>query len=142
MSPASISGLLSSLPEDRMVSATGKLTEKGEYVLIDSTAILSRSENVSFLEPGHSSKDTHLPQINVMMLFSSSRTLPTFVRIIPGSIRDVLAMSKTIEMARVDRYVIVADKEFFSSDNIKKAEEETSELYHTVKEEFIADTGT
>ena len=61
----------------------------------------------------------HLPQINIMMLFSATRTMPTFVRILPGSISDVSAMSKTIEIAGIDKCVIVADKGFFSADNIK-----------------------
>ena len=84
------------------------------------TAIFSRSENISFLEPGHNSKDMHLPQINIMMFFSSTRIMLTFVRIIPGSISDVSAMSNTIDMAGVERCVIVADKGFFSADNVNK----------------------
>jgi len=120
MSPDSVSGMLSSLPEDKSISAMRRLTEKGEYVLMDSTAIFSRSDNVSFLELGHNSKGIHLPQINVMMLFSATRTMPTFVRILPGSIRDVSAMAKTIDMAGVERCVIVADKGFFSSENVNK----------------------
>lgn len=122
MSPDSLSGMLSSLPEDQSIRVMGKLTEKGEYVLMDSTAIFSRSDNISFLEPGHNSKEIHLPQINIMMLFSSTRTLPTFIRVLPGSIRDVSAMANTIDMAGVERCVIVADKGFFSADNIKKLE--------------------
>jgi len=120
MSPDSLSRMLSSLPEGQIIRVMRRLTEKGEYILMDSTAIFSRSENISFLELGHNSKDAHIPQINIMMLFSSTRTMPTFVRILPGSIRDVSAMLKTIEMAGIDRCVIVADKGFFSSDNIKK----------------------
>ena len=120
MSPDSLSRMLSSLPEDQSVMVMRKLTEKGEYVLMDSTAIFSRSENISFLENGYNSRDTHLPQINIMMLFSSTRTIPTFVRIIPGSVRDVSAMSKTIDMAGIERCVLVADKGFFSADNINR----------------------
>ena len=120
MSPDSLSRMLSSLPEDRSISVMKKLTEKGEYVLMDSTAIFSSSENMSFLELGNNSKGMHIPQINVMMLFSSSRTVPTFVRVLPGSIGDVSAMSKTIDMTGVEKCVIVADKGFFSSDNIKR----------------------
>ena len=119
MNPDSLSRMLSSLPEDQSIKVMQRLTEKGEYVLMDSTAIFSRSENISFLELGHNSNGTHLPQINVMMLFSSTRTMPTFARILPGSIRDVSAMSKTVDMAGVEKCVIVADKGFFSSDNIK-----------------------
>ncbi|EQD75562.1 transposase, IS4, partial [mine drainage metagenome] len=120
MSPESISSMLSSMPEDRSMRVMRRLTEKGEYVLMDSTAIFSRSANISFLEMGHNSREIHLPQINVMMLFSSTRIMPTFVRILPGSIRDVTAMAATIDMAGVDKCVIVADKDFFSADNVKK----------------------
>ena len=120
MSPDSLSRMLSSLPEDQSIRVMRRLTEKGEYVLMDSTAIFSRSDNVSFLELGHNSKGIHLPQINVMMLFSATRTMPTFVRILPGSIADVSAMAKTIDMAGVEKCVIVADKGFFSADNVNK----------------------
>ena len=80
MSQASISGMLSSLPEDQIIRVMRRLTKKGEYVLMDSTVIFSRSDNVSFLELAHNSKDAHIPQINVMMLFSSTRTMPTFMK--------------------------------------------------------------
>ena len=56
MASSSISGMLSSLPWDQSVRVMRKLTEKGEYVLIDSTAVFSGSENASFLESGHNSK--------------------------------------------------------------------------------------
>ena len=120
MTASSISGMLWSLPEDNSIKVMRKLTEKGEYVLMDSTAVFSRSENMSFLELGNNSKGMHLPQINVMMLFSSTSTMPTFVKILPGSIGDVSAMAKTIDMAGVEKCVIVADKDFFSSDNVNR----------------------
>jgi len=44
--------------------------------------------------------------------------------ILPGSIRDVSAMAKTIDMAGVERCVIVADKGFFSADNVNKLEKQ------------------
>ena len=50
MTASSISEMLSSLPEDNSIKIMRKLTEKGEYVLMDSTAIFSGSENMSFLE--------------------------------------------------------------------------------------------
>ncbi len=117
---SSISSMLSSLPYDRCNDVMRKLTEKGEYILIDSTAIFSRSANISTLELGHNANDIHIPQINLMTLFSSTRTMPTFIRILPGSIRDISAMEATINMVGVEKCVIVADKGFFSSDNIKK----------------------
>ena len=96
------------------------LTEKSEYVILDSTAVFSGSENVSFLEREHNSKEMHLPQIKIMMLFSSTPTMSTFIRIRPGSTGDVSAMLKTNDTAGVDKLVIVAGKELFSSENIKR----------------------
>lgn len=120
MSAGSISGMLSSLTEESMIEVMRSLSVRGEYILIDSTAIFSRSANISILEIGHNSHNTHKPQINLMMLFSSSRREPTFIRIIPGSIRDVSTMKATMLMAGVERCVIIADKGFYSAENIKK----------------------
>ena len=119
MSPGSISSMLSSLPHDSCNELMRSLTVKGEYVLMDSTAIFSRSVNMSILELGHNAHDIHIPQINIMMLFSATRTVPTFIRVLPGSIGDVSSMANTIDMAGIEKCVIVADKGFFSADNIK-----------------------
>jgi transposase len=56
MSPDSLSRMLSSLPCDQSIRVMKRLTENGEYILMDSTAVFSRSENVPFLELGHNSK--------------------------------------------------------------------------------------
>jgi transposase len=55
-----------------------------------------------------------------MMLFSVSREEPTFMRVIPGSIRDVTALVGTMEMAGIEKCVVILDKGFYSLDNIKK----------------------
>ena len=119
MSPGSISSMLSSLPHDSCNELMRSITVKGEYVLMDSTATFSRAVNMSILELGHNGHDIHIPQINIMMLFSATRTVPTFIRVLPGSIRDVSSMANTIDMAGIEKCVIVADKGFFSADNIK-----------------------
>ena len=46
MSPGSISGMFSSLPEDQSIQIIRKLTESGEYILMDSTAIFSRIKGI------------------------------------------------------------------------------------------------
>ena len=48
-------------------------------------AISSRSANISILEQGHNAHDVHIPQINLMMMFSSTSTKPTFMRFYPVS---------------------------------------------------------
>jgi hypothetical protein len=55
MSPDSLSGMLSSLPEDKSISVMKRLTEKGEYVLMDSAIVppiltsLSKHDRISIL---------------------------------------------------------------------------------------------
>ena len=73
MTASSISEMLSSLPEDQSIKVMQSLTEKGEYVLLDSTAIFSRSENLSFLELGHNSYSDRLyaclPEQDIRQLY-------------------------------------------------------------------------
>ena len=120
MAPASISGMLSSLPAESMIQAMKEMTREGEYILMDSTAIFSRSVNIGISEIGHNSHEVHMPQINLMMLFSFSRKEHTFIRVIPGSIRDVSTMAATMDLAGVEKCVIIADKGFYSSENVKR----------------------
>ncbi len=56
---------------------------------MDTAAIFSRPDNILFLEPDHNPKQVHLPQINVMIPFSETRTMTTFVIILPRSISNV-----------------------------------------------------
>lgn len=93
-------------------------SKNGEYFLMDSTAVISRSENASFLELAYNSKGIHLLRINEMILYSATRTLPTFISIPYESIGDFSAMSGTIDMVCVERRIIVANNCFFSTDNI------------------------
>ena len=90
---------------------------------MDSTAIFSRSANTSILELGHNAHDVQIPQINLMMLFSSTSTALTFIGILPGSIRDVSAMADTVDMAGVGKCVIIADMSLHSLDNPKELRE-------------------
>jgi transposase len=64
----------------------------------------------SGIRPDDQYNDTVLP----------TRTIPTFLRIIPETIRYVSAMVGTIDMAGIERCVIIADRRLFSTDNIDK----------------------
>lgn len=43
----------------------------------------------SSLEPGCNPKETHIPPVNIIISFSSIRTMPIIARILHGSILDV-----------------------------------------------------
>lgn len=94
---------------------------ENEGVAIDSTSISSYSENIAFLEWGHSKEDNNLAQINFMMVIGKESKLPLCYQIIPGSITDKVSFYKAKEHfgnlgLDINRYTF--DKGFYSKDNL------------------------
>jgi len=126
MSPKALSGLLLYLGEnftlrDRLMK---KLTQKGKYIIIDLTALFSYSQNIALLEKSYNKDHLSLPQINLLLLFASDMKLPTYVRLLPGTVRDVSTIKNTIKMAKLENVFFIADRGFFSDDNVKDLRKE------------------
>jgi len=51
--------------------------------------------------------------------FSSEYKVPTYIRLLPGSVRDVSTVKNTIEMADISNIVFIADRGFYSATNLK-----------------------
>ena len=91
-------------------------------VAVDSTSISSHSDNIAFLEWGHSKENNDLAQINFMMAFGKESKLPLCYQIIPGSITDKTSFNKAKQHFEnlgldIDRYTF--DKGFFDINNFK-----------------------
>ena len=91
-------------------------------IAIDSTSISSHSDNIAFLEWGHSKENNDLAQINYMMAFGKESKLPLCYQIIPGSITDKTSFNKAKQYFEnlgldIDRYTF--DKGFFDINNFK-----------------------
>ena len=67
-----------------------------DYLLVDLTHVFSLSENVISSVPGYNSKGEFLPQIHMIFLFSLDQHLPSYFRMVPGSIRDVSSLALTV----------------------------------------------
>ena len=50
----------------------------------------------SSLVPGCNPKEMHIPHVNIIIFFSSTRTMPIIARILHGSILDVSSMEITL----------------------------------------------
>ena len=126
LSPKSLSHLLQKVGDsfDLRARLMRKLTKKGKYLVIDLTALFSHSKNIVLLEMGHNKDDLYIPQMNLLMLFSPDRKLPTYVRLLPGSVRDVSSIKNTIALTDIENYVLVGDRGFFSEDNVKALRKE------------------
>ena len=95
------------------------------FVLMDSTHSLSVSENLGINAKGYNPDFDFEKQIRLMYLFSACMKQPVYYRLINGNITDVKSMSLCIkEMNIKDRVTFIADKGFFSAENIAGMEQE------------------
>jgi len=132
MSDKIISSNLKCLGENRekvvgwMKTLLAGVPEKEQnFVLMDSTHSFSVSEHLSINAKGYNPNFDFEKQIRLMYLFSAQMKQPVYYRLINGNITDMKSMLLCIkEMDVKDRVVFIADKGFFSAENIDSLEEE------------------
>jgi hypothetical protein len=122
--------LLSHVPEDEQ-----------NFVLMDSTHSTSVSGNLAVNAKGYNPNFDFEKQIRLMYLFSSQMKQPVYYRLINGNITDVKSMSLCInEMNIRDRVTFIADKGFFSAENVAMMEkEELSYIIPLVRNSSLID---
>jgi transposase len=112
--------LLKDIGESReKVNAFFKESSKpGEHILMDMTAIHSKSKEMSLNHPGYNSNGSFDPQANLLLLFSQTLHEPVYYRLLPGNIRDVKSVKLSLKEAGINDAVFIADKGFYSASNI------------------------
>lgn len=95
-----------------------------ENLLIDLTHIFSLSENIILAEKGYNNNFDWTPQVNVLFMFSFSKKLPLFYRVLPGSVRDVKTLKATIGESGLKDVIIIGDKGFYSVENAELLKKE------------------
>jgi transposase len=95
---------------------------KSRYIAVDLTSIVSLSEGVISAMLGHDSKDSHIPIIQLLLLFNMEGKEPSYYRILPGSITSVTSISSTMEESGASDIVLVGDTGFYSSGNVEDLE--------------------
>jgi hypothetical protein len=99
--------------------------EEQNFVMMDSTHAISVSENLAVNAKGYNPDFDFDKQIRLMYLFSAQMKQPVYYRLINGNITDVKSMSLCIqEMNLKDRVIFIADKGFFSAENIVMMDKE------------------
>lgn len=121
ISPKSISKTLTTVGSDwnSQHEFFQRLKQEGETVLYDGSLIFSSSKNNSLLEYGYNKEHFLLKQANILLAFSHDRFIPIFLRVIPGSIREI----NTIDILLKEigkNVVLIADKGFGSENVFKK----------------------
>lgn len=97
---------------------------RGEYLLMDATPIHSNSDKMSVSRLGYSSSKGFDSQFNLLYLYASQTHIPVYYRILPGNIREVKAFKNSLTEAGLNKAVIVADKGFYSTDNVAQLRQE------------------
>jgi len=126
VSPKFISKMLKDIGTERE-KVKGFLKEfiiGDEFAIIDITHMFSLSENVISSVLGYNSKREFLPQIRIVFLFSLDRHMPSYFRVIPGSISDISSLITTVKEANVKNVVLIGDKGFYSKDNVIQLDRE------------------
>lgn len=94
------------------------LSEKDKELVYDLSTVLTQS-SINFSEFGYNKDKIHVPQINIALFCSLETGLPTMIRPIPGSVRDIKSLFNSIIEVRKEGGTIILDRGFFSEDTIK-----------------------
>ncbi|KAF5430170.1 Transposase, partial [Candidatus Methanophagaceae archaeon] len=103
-----------------------------DFALSDLTHVFSLSENVISFVSGYNSKGEFLPQIHMIFLFSLDHHMPSYFRIVAGSIRDVSSLILTVKEAGIKNAVLITDKGFYSKTNILALVKEKKDELHYI----------
>jgi len=117
LSPKSVSKLLHDVGRNRrkVVEFMRNFVE-GEHAVIDLTHVFS-SNNIISSALGYNSEE-YLPQVNLAVIFSLDEKQPVFYRMLPGCVRDITIIPKTVSEAGLSSAVVIGDKGFYSRDNV------------------------
>lgn len=94
-----------------------------EYGIIDLTNVFSYSKGMINAMLGHNTENLWIPQINLILIYSLDRLQPVYFRQVPGSIRDVSSVIKTVNEIQAEKLVLIGDKGLHSDENVRKLRE-------------------
>ena len=103
---------------------THTLGRRNDYMLIDATHLLSYSKDMEIAKPGYNNQHDFVPQVNLLFIYSATLQLPVYYRIVPGNVREVRALKLTLQESGIEDAVVIADKGFYSENNIAQLEAE------------------
>ncbi len=122
LTPVSVSKTLREVGIDR--SSQDKvfrsLLGHSKQLVYDLTAIFSRSVSIHQAEKGYNKDKLNLPQINLALLCSADTGMPTMIRSIPGSVKDIKSLYNTIHEIDITGKTLILDRGFFSEDVIQE----------------------
>ena len=118
MDPRRLSEALKAVGRDRrgqnMIFRS--LAVQGQELIYDLSSFFTRSEDINLAEKGYNKDHAHLKQINLALLCSAEEHLPTMIRALPGSVRDIKSIYYTMEEIGIHDRTLILDRGFYSED--------------------------
>jgi transposase len=96
-----------------------ELLDLSKQLVYDLSTVFSRSINISHAEKGYNKDKIQVPQINLALLCSADSGLPTMIRSLPGSVKDITTLYHSINELDLSGKILVLDRGFFSMDAVK-----------------------
>nr|QNO52075.1 hypothetical protein IPGHNFGK_00031 [Methanosarcinales archaeon ANME-1 ERB6] len=106
-----------------------ELSRNGRQFVYDLSVVFTRSEGINIAEVGYNKDHVCVPQINLALLYSVDKGLPTMIRALPGSIKDITSLYNSLREIGIEGKILILDRGFFSKDVVAfLLEQETSFL--------------
>lgn len=120
LSPKKLSSILKEIGSQReeIVKFTNEFVRDNDHILFDGTDLVSNSRKMSLPKTGKSKRGGFEKLVNIMFVFSVGLQLPIYYRLIPGNIKDIKAFKLCLKESNVKDAVVIADKGFYSKNNI------------------------
>jgi len=98
-----------------------ELADLSKQLVYDLTSVFSRAMNISQAEKGYNKDKIQVPQINLALLCSVDTGLPTMIRSLPGSVKDIKTLYHSLDELDLDLggKILVLDRGFFSDDVVE-----------------------
>ena len=125
LNPSNLSKVLRKVGIDRFSQNEifNYLKNLDTQLVYDLSTCFSRSMNILQAERGYNKDHIQVPQINFTLLCGLDSEMPTMIKSVPGSVRDISTLYKTIEELDISDKVLLLDRGFFSDDTIDFLEE-------------------
>ncbi len=135
MSEKSLSGVLERIGSDREAQTLffRDTLPEGDGIAFDLTEFFSTSGELSLAEKGHNPEHDDRKQVNIAMACSIDTGEPSYVRALPGSVRDVKSLCACLKEMRVEGLVLVADRGLYSESNLRHISDSEMEYAIPVK---------
>jgi transposase len=94
----------------------GSLLGDSQQLVYDLSSMFSRSMSISQAEKGYNKDKIQVPQINLALLCNADNGLPTMIRSLPGSVRDIKTLYNSLSEIDIVNKILILDRGFFSED--------------------------